>query len=195
MHFRHVGAKFATLAFLIGVSSGSVAQSSPNEWRNQVPHEAFSEEWQNPFPNAILPKGSALEEANARTVLEFYDRAINRKDFAAALELIDAKFNQHKLNIPEGADGLKAVISDLSAQMPDAVVEVKRVVPDGEYVFLHSHFRPNKNDLGSIAGDIFRLENGRIIDRWSILHRIPENPSPQNPNGVFGGKDDGSRRN
>lgn len=181
------------LVILPGLGSGAFAQDITH-WSNPVPHQAFAEGWTNPFPDAIFPAASALEQANARIALEFYDRMINGKDIAGASELVDAGYDQHMLEFGNGTDGLAQFITDLAGRAPAARVDVKRVVPDGEYVFLHSHFREDAGDLGSIAGDIFRLENGRIVERWSVLHPIPEDPSPDNPNGVFAGGDDGSRR-
>ncbi len=192
MQYIRAFSMIGALMLCSGLADGASAQ---DEWSNRVPHQALAEGWTNPFPQAIFPVGTLLEQANARTVVEFYDRMINAKDVAAASELIGPDYDQHLLEFGNGREGLAAYVADLAARLPGASVDVKRIVPDGEYVFLHSHFKEDAGDLGSIAGDMFRLENGRIVERWSVLHPIPEDPSPENPNGVFGGADDGSRRN
>jgi predicted SnoaL-like aldol condensation-catalyzing enzyme len=170
------------------------AQSGEQNWSNLTHQQIIADAPANPFPNAIRPAGSAQEQANSLIVLEFYDRMINRKDFSGAAQFIGQRYNQHELEFGNDQEGLGAYIADLSSRLPMASVDVKRVVTDGEYVFLHSHFKENADDLGSIAGDIFRLEHGKIVERWSVRHVIPENPHPENPNGVFAGGDDGSRR-
>ena len=68
---------------------------------------------------------------------------------------------------------------------PQARVEVKRVLTSGDQVFLHSHAVREPGTVGFIAGDIFRLQGGKIVEQWSVLHPIPQQPHADNPNGAF----------
>ena len=61
-------------------------------------------------------------------------------------------------------------------------------------MFVHGHATDTPGALGAIAGDIFRLERGKIVEHWSVRHHLSLYASPENPNGAFAGADDGSRR-
>lgn len=151
--------------------------------------------WTNPFPEAVMPTSlSAEEEANVRTVLSLYEAALNAKDFAAASRFLGPRYVQHNPAAADGAEGLRAFIDFLRKDFPQSRSEVKRVVADGDHVFLHVHSLRTPGTLGNIVGDIFRLEGGKVVEHWDVVHPLNLYASPENPNGAFAGAEDGSRR-
>ncbi|MGH8316735.1 MAG: nuclear transport factor 2 family protein [Steroidobacteraceae bacterium] len=61
--------------------------------------------------------------------------------------------------------------------------DVKRVLADGDFVVLHSHVTRHSGDRGSKHIDIFRLEDGKLVEHWDIDQPIAE--TSVNPNGPF----------
>jgi predicted SnoaL-like aldol condensation-catalyzing enzyme len=126
--------------------------------------------------------GSQLE-ANKKTVLEFYDLIINKKDYAAAQPYIGSYYRQHNPFVAEGPEGLAAFIAWLKTEYPEAHSEVKRVFADGEYVILHVHSMRPPHPRGRAIIEIFRLEEGKIVEHWDTIQEIPETSA--NDNGMF----------
>lgn len=122
-------------------------------------------------------------ETNKKVVLEFYDLIINRKDFAAAEPYIGSYYRQHNPLVAEGPEGLAAFIDWLKAEYPEAHSEVKRVFADGDHVILHVHSMRPPHPRGRAIIEIFRLEEGKIVEHWDTIQEIPE--SSANPNGMF----------
>ena len=56
---------------------------------------------------------AATQEANKKAVLEFYDAALNRKDFAAAARFFGPHYIQHNPTAPDGIEGFKAFLGFL----------------------------------------------------------------------------------
>jgi predicted SnoaL-like aldol condensation-catalyzing enzyme len=53
--------------------------------------------------------------------------------------------------------------------------EIKRVFADGNYVILHSRWHGlSDNPRGEAVVDIFRLENGKMVEHWEVIQPIPE---------------------
>lgn len=80
---------------------------------------------------------------------------------------------QHNL---AAADGLKG-FGDLLATLPkgSAKVNTVRVFQDGNYVFAHTDY----NFFGPKIGfDIFRFENGKIVEHWDNLQETPKAANP-----------------
>lgn len=123
------------------------------------------------------------EEANKNIVIDFYDKAINQKDFAAASEHLGDKYIQHNPLAADGPEGLKAFLEYAKENLPDYRTEFKRIFADGDYVIVHAHAKSSAEDRGSAVMDIFRLENGKVVEHWDVIQAIPEQAA--NENGMF----------
>ena len=127
-------------------------------------------------------KDAATQEANKKTVLEFYEMALNRKDFDAAAKFIGPRYVQHNPTAPDGPEGFKAFLNFLREKFPDSHSEIKRAFADGDYVILHVHSVREKGSRGRAIVDIFKLEGGKIVEHWDVAQGVPEKAAS---NGMF----------
>jgi len=58
----------------------------------------------------------------------------------------------------------KAVVGPRYVKFPRSRGEIKRVFADGDYVTLHVHAVRTPGERGSAIVDIFKLENGKIVE-------------------------------
>ena len=122
-------------------------------------------------------------EANKRNVVEFYNQALNEKNFEAASKYLGARYIQHNPTAPDGAEGLKGFIGFLRDKFPQSRSEIKRVFADGDFVIVHVHSVREPGTRGRAIIDIFRLENGKIVEHWDVVQDVPEKAA--NANGMF----------
>ncbi len=126
---------------------------------------------------------AAQLEANKKNVVEFYNKAINDKDFDAASKYLGAKYIQHNPVAADGPEGLKGFLQFLRSKFPQAHSEIKRVFADGDYVILHVHAIREPGTRGRAIVDIFRLENGKVVEHWDVQQDVPDKAA--NSNGMF----------
>lgn len=82
-------------------------------------------------------------------------------------------YKQHNLAVADGLAGFGAVLQQLPPN--SAKVNTIRVFQDGEYVFAHTDY----NFFGPKIGfDIFRFEDGKIVEHWDNLQEKPAKPNP-----------------
>jgi predicted SnoaL-like aldol condensation-catalyzing enzyme len=98
-------------------------------------------------------------EANKRNVVEFYNQALNEKNFEAASKYLGARYIPHSRS------------------------EIKRVLADGDFVIMHVHSVREPGSRGRAIVDLFRLENGKIVEHWDVVQDVPEKAA--NANGMF----------
>jgi predicted SnoaL-like aldol condensation-catalyzing enzyme len=129
----------------------------------------------------LLPAatGSALaadakQEANRKVVLEFYDKGLNQKDADAAIAYMGDRYVQHNPNAADGPEGFRKFIAFLREKFPNSRSEIKRSFVDGDYVILHVHAVREPGTRGNAIIDIFKLENGKIVEHWDAVQPIPE---------------------
>ncbi len=123
------------------------------------------------------------EEANKTTVLDFYDKALNQKDFEAAAKHFGPRYIQHNPLAADGIEGFRKFIEFRREKFPNARSEIKRALADGDMVILHVHAVREPGERGSAVIDMFRLENGKIVEHWDVVQPIPEKTA--NTNGMF----------
>jgi predicted SnoaL-like aldol condensation-catalyzing enzyme len=114
------------------------------------------------------------EEANKKVVREFYEKALNAKDFAAASQYLGSKYTQHNPRAADGPEGLKAFLQFLKDKFPKSHSEIKRAFAEGDHVILHVHAVREPGTKGQAIIDIFRLEGGKIVEHWDVIQDIPD---------------------
>jgi len=130
-------------------------------------------------PAAFAADARQMEE-NKKAVTEFYDLAINQKNFEAAAKFIGPRYVQHNPRVADGPEGLKALLDILREKFPGAHSDIKRVFADGDYVILHVHSVPTPGARGNAIVDIFKLEDGKIVEHWDVRQEIPEQSANSN---------------
>ena len=99
--------------------------------------------------------------------------SIETGDQQAVSYINPAQYTQHNLAVADGLVGFGAVLQALPEG--SAKVKVVRAFSDGDYVFSHTDY----NFFGPKVGfDIFRFENGLIVEHWDNLAVKAENANP-----------------
>jgi predicted SnoaL-like aldol condensation-catalyzing enzyme len=132
---------------------------------------------------AAAPVQAQNLEANKRNVVEFYNQALNEKNFDAASKYLGPRYIQHNPVAADGPEGLKGFIGFLRDKFPNSRSEIKRVFAEGDYVIVHVHAVREPGTRGRAIIDIFRLENGKIVEHWDVAQDVPEKAA--NSNGMF----------
>jgi predicted SnoaL-like aldol condensation-catalyzing enzyme len=120
---------------------------------------------------------------NEQVVRDFYEAAINQKNFEAAAKFLGSKYVQHNPTAGDGVEGLKNFIQTLRDKLPNYHSRILRAFSDGDFVILHVHNLREPNTRGFAIVDIFRLERQKIVEHWDVRQEIPETAA--NTNGMF----------
>ncbi|MEI5907441.1 nuclear transport factor 2 family protein [Bacillus spongiae] len=100
----------------------------------------------------------SLENANPTAIQEYIN---------------PSKYIQHNLAFPDGREVMVGALDDLKEA--GTTVDIKRVLVDGDFVAIHTDY----HFFGAKAGfDIFRFENGQIVEHWDNLQeKVEKTPS------------------
>ncbi len=122
--------------------------------------------------NSAEPKENNMNPTPKEQVAQLL-KSIETGDSAPIAYVNPNKYIQHNLAVGDGLAGFGAVLQQLPAG--SAKVNTARLLQDGEYVVAHTVY----NFFGPKIGfDVFRFENGKIVEHWDNLQPTPDQPNP-----------------
>jgi predicted SnoaL-like aldol condensation-catalyzing enzyme len=108
---------------------------------------------------------------------------VNHKNFEEASNYLGRTYTEHSPHAEDGIIGLKHLIEYFKKTYPEAKGEIKRVIAEGDYVFLHVHEVLKPGTKGMAVAEIFRLDHGKVAEHWDVTQDVSE--VSENPNGMF----------
>lgn len=124
-----------------------------------------------------------MTERNRIVVLAFVDLLYHRRQVRLAFErYVISSYVQHNPNIADGREAAIIALEPLFSST-EASFDVKRILVDDDLAAIHLHGRRSLATMGGAVVDLFRLEEGRIVEHWDVLQPVPE--SAANPHPMF----------
>ncbi len=116
-----------------------------------------------------------MSEENKKVAMAFYEKALNDRDVETAFRLYAGKhYRQHNPLVEDGQEGVRKFAKWIGDNHPNAHGEIKRAFADGDFVILHCHWIGLISDSGDAVVDIFRLEDGKVVEHWDVIQPIPK---------------------
>jgi predicted SnoaL-like aldol condensation-catalyzing enzyme len=127
------------------------------------------------------PHHSSEYKAKAKLILDLYTRVFITDQFDQALPLFGRRYIQHNPIIADGVEGLRPWAKERANE--GAKIEFLRLMVDNDLVFVHVRVFRTPKDLGLAVADLFRIENGKVVEHWDVWQDVP--PDPKNDNTMF----------
>jgi predicted SnoaL-like aldol condensation-catalyzing enzyme len=133
--------------------------------------------------SAKAPSAAAQLARNKQLVLAFYQKIIGEKDYEGARQYMGTQYRQHAPYATDGHAGIAEWLRKFKESFPQHRYEVKKIIAEGDLVVLHLHGMNGPNPHGESVVDIFRIENGKVVEHWDVIQPIPE--TADNANTMF----------
>jgi predicted SnoaL-like aldol condensation-catalyzing enzyme len=131
---------------------------------------------------AALQAENARTEASRSVVMQMWETVFTNHDVAAGFDrYIHPDYIQHNPLAADGPEPARKFLTEWFAKNPGAFFDVKKVAAAGDLVFIHHHFGTSRDVRGNAAVDIFRVQDGKVIEHWDVVQPMPEqslNPHP-----------------
>ena len=115
-------------------------------------------------------------------VIAYMDEVwVKRKVESIAKYVSADTFIQHNPHLDNGIEALAGFLPHLfNNMMPEGTWEVKRVIAEEAMVVVHSLVKAEPSALGMSVVDIFRIEDGQIVEHWDVTTDVPEKTASGN---------------
>jgi steroid delta-isomerase-like uncharacterized protein len=133
----------------------------------------------------LATRASAADlEANKLLVRGYIEEVFNKHQPAATDRFVAADFIEHNPRLPhDGIAGIKQFEAKVFAAFSDYHGEIQNIVAEGDMVVTRIQWtgtndgpydgRPaTGNKLVFSTSDFFRIENGKIAERWDVVETL-----------------------
>jgi len=128
-----------------------------------------------------LAAALAATSANADTAAnkELVIKGLTEVLIQGNAEAVDTYFAdpyiQHNPMAASGVEALKGLVSKMPGN-PDGVFEPARIIAEGDLVVTHYVYE-NFGPVPLVAFDVFRIDNGKIVEHWDNMIPLAEAPN------------------
>lgn len=109
--------------------------------------------------------------ANKAIVMEIVNQIINQRQVDIADALVGDNMVQHLNRPTQGLAAYKAHYQKLFKRFKDYTLDVSHVIADADNVAVHGRLHgitKGGNKINFHVVDIYRLENGKLAERWHV---------------------------
>lgn len=155
-------------------------------WDNMLEVQAPNPSGHTQFDGATDITDKDKTEANKKTIRDFIEKVLlNHENDKLTTYINPAKYIQHNPAVADGLDGFGAAMKYFAEN--GWVMEyntLHKVLGEGNFVLTMSEGKFGEN-IHSAFYDLFRLENGQIVEHWDVIAPIPPKSEWKNNNGKF----------
>lgn len=127
-------------------------------------------------------------DENKAIVSDFVQTILMKGDMSQFSEFIgekDSDYIQHNVAVADGLSGLSVALKQLAeAGMPMVYSKNHLIIGEGNFVLSVSEGQFMNKHVAFY--DLFRVDNGKIVEHWDTIEAIPPKSEWKNTNGKFG---------
>jgi len=116
---------------------------------------------------------------NKKMVADFYQELFGDKDVGAIDQYIGDVYIQHNPYVADGKQALIDACKQWFKNAPKEKIDIQHIAADSNLVFIHTKSHQGPKIFSVI--DIFRIENGRIVEHWDVAQAVPEKAANSHP--------------
>ena len=183
VHARYEGfGETPMIAFdVFRVEDGKIAE----HWDNLIPEQPVNPSGRTQIDGETAITDLDQTEANKAKVEEFITRSLIEHEEVDFTQYISpVTYLQHNPMVADGLQGFGAFMAEMAQQgITMDYRKVHQVIGEGNFVLTLSE--------GALGGeptafyDLFRLEDGLIVEHWDVIAPMPTEDAPHNEAGKF----------
>ena len=155
-------------------------------WDNLIEIQKPNPSGRTQFDGATEVTDLDKTEANKNTVREFLEKVVINHEMDKLAKYINPnKYIQHNPAIADGLEGFGAAMQYFAENgLVMEFTKVHKVLGQGNFVLAMSEGKFGKGEHTAFY-DLFRLENGQIVEHWDVIAPIQPESEWKNTNGKF----------
>jgi len=155
-------------------------------WDNLLPVQDANPSGHTQFDGVTMLTDVDKTEANKKVARDFIENVLLGHEMDKLTTYINpTKYIQHNPAVADGLDGFGAAMKYFAENsLVMEYTKLHKVLGQGNFVLTMSAGKFGKGELTAFY-DLFRIENGLIVEHWDVIAPIPAKSEWKNTNGKF----------
>tara|TARA_R110002126_G_scaffold100897_1_gene232654 strand:- start:2026 stop:3486 length:1461 start_codon:yes stop_codon:yes gene_type:complete len=155
-------------------------------WDNLLEVQKPNPSGRTQFDGSTELKDLDKTEANKKVARDFIENVLLGHEMDKLTSYINpTKYIQHNPAVADGLDGFGAAMKYFAEnKLVMEYTKLYKVLGQGNFVLTMSEGKFGKGELTAFY-DLFKIENGLIVEHWDVIAPIPAKPEWKNTNGKF----------
>jgi predicted SnoaL-like aldol condensation-catalyzing enzyme len=150
--------------------------------RQQVILNIFNEKGHIKKTGTIKDLSNKHLSSNEEKAIDFWIRFFDQHDESAIDDYLSEPYIQHNPHVADGVEAFRNEFHErFKTDMKDCSTQIMRVSSRDDLVFIHNILKRSPDVKGHAAVDIFRFENGRIVEHWDVIQTMPDSSKNDHP--------------
>lgn len=155
-------------------------------WDNLLPVQKPNPSGRTQFDGETKITDLNKTDANKKVVTEFIENVLLGHEMDKVANYINpSNYKQHNPAVADGLDGFGEAMKYFAENgLVMEYTKLHNVLGEGNFVLALSEGKFGKGEHTSFY-DLFRLEDGKIVEHWDVIQSIPPKSEWKNQNGKF----------
>lgn len=155
-------------------------------WDNMIEVQAPNPSGHTQFDGATDITDKDKTAANKKTIRDFIEKVLlSHENDKITTYINPTKYIQHNPAVADGLEGFGAAMKYFAENgLVMEYSKLHKILGEGNFVLAMSEGKFGKGEHTAFY-DLFRLENGQIVEHWDVIAPIPPKPEWKNDNGKF----------
>jgi predicted SnoaL-like aldol condensation-catalyzing enzyme len=113
-------------------------------------------------------------------VRDYFTELNANKDLTAIDRYVSSSLYEHDPKLAAGSAALRSAYASRFAETPQSSASSALFITEGELAAVRYHYQSNASDRGQAVTEIFRVHDGKIVERWAVSQPVPAQSANQN---------------
>jgi len=169
------------LTDIFRVTDGKVSE----HWDTIQPAPAKTASGSDMFATLSQPPVSDSQSASStasteRLVRSYFTSLNTNKDLTAIDRYVASSLYEHDPKLASGSAALKSAYASRFTEVPQSSASSPLFITEGELAAVRYHYQSHAADRGQAVTEIFRVQDGKIVERWTVSQPVPAQSANSN---------------
>jgi predicted SnoaL-like aldol condensation-catalyzing enzyme len=119
-------------------------------------------------------------DSTGSLVRSYFAELNANRDLTAIDRYVSSTLYEHDPSLARGSAALRSAYANRFAEVPQSSASSPLFVTEGDFAAVRYHYQSTPADRGLAVTEMFRVQDGKIVERWTVSQPVPATSANRN---------------